>query len=61
MWQKMVVKRYLDYTTNERQKYSVIEILYVLGNKVEITKRMFLLKTFSCEANSFKGNTGIWI
>lgn len=35
--------------------------LYAFGNKIEMTRRMFLLETFRCEANSFKGSTRIWV
>lgn len=38
-----------------------MEIVYVFGDKIEITRRMFLLKRFNCEANSFKGSSGMWV
>lgn len=56
---EMVTKYYLGYTTSEKQKYLLMEILYAFRNKVEIIRRMFLLKISHCEAKCFKGSTGM--
>ena len=54
---EMVIKCYLGYITNKKNKYLLMEILYLFINKTDIIRRMFLLKTFDREANWFKGST----
>ena len=39
----------------------ILYALYAFGDKIEMTRKMFLLKRFSCEPYSFKGSNGIWI